>query len=265
MSDRASPSIVLLSGRTCVLADCGPGSLRELVSAGIPHQRVSHVFLTHFHPDHCTDLIPFLFVTRSPRTLPERSPILLTGPVGIAEFLAGIRAPFSPWLDLPEEILSVVSLPLMPLTTHDYGEFRVTSSPTGHTAAGLAYCFEIEGQRIVYSGDTPFSPAVEELARDADLLLLECSFPEGQAVKGHLTPSEAGRLAQRARARWLVLLHFYPETLASDIAGPVRREFSGTLTLAVDRLEITLPSCECSAFEAASVSSSLHQPSLHMA
>ena len=55
------------------------------------------------------------------------------------------------------------------------------------------------GKSIVYSGDTDYCPELIELADNCDLLILECSFPDDMKVEGHLTPSEAGKIAAETK------------------------------------------------------------------
>lgn len=69
--------------------------------------------------------------------------------------------------------------------------------------------------RIAYVTDTVFSPAVVEevrrLARDADVLYCEATYPDSLAQKAaehhHLTGGQCGALARAAGARSLVVTH----------------------------------------------------------
>jgi ribonuclease BN (tRNA processing enzyme) len=71
-------------------------------------------------------------------------------------------------------------------------------------------------------------------AAGCDLLLAECSLPDGMAIGGHLTPRQAGAIAARARTRRLVLTHFYPPVESVDIAAEVAELYAGPLVLATD-------------------------------
>ena len=51
-------------------------------------------------------------------------------------------------------------------------------------------------------------------------------------MKGHLTPSLAGKIATMANVRKLLLTHFYPECDEVDIAKECRKTYSGELILA---------------------------------
>ena len=92
----------------------------------------------------------------------------------------------------------------------------------------------------MYTGDTGFTPELADFARGCDVLITEASFPEGQDVEGHLTPFQAGRIAALARVRKLVLIHFYPEVLRTDIVSQCRKSFDGEIVLGSDLLHLTV-------------------------
>jgi ribonuclease BN (tRNA processing enzyme) len=60
------------------------------------------------------------------------------------------------------------------------------------------------------------------------------------AVDIHLTPEQAGDLAQEAGARRLVLTHFYPPVENSDPARAAASRFTGPITAAVDGDRFTI-------------------------
>ncbi len=115
--------------------------------------------------------------------------------------------------------------------------FKITVRPVNHTPNSLAYRVEDQqGKSIVYSGDSGFCDGLVDVAKGTDLLVLESSFPDGVEVEGHLTPSQAGHIATLANAKRLVLTHFYPECLATDITAQCRKSYEGELTLGSDLL-----------------------------
>jgi len=72
------------------------------------------------------------------------------------------------------------------------------------------------------------------------LLLIECSTSDENRQKGHLTPSLAGRIAAEAKAKTLVLTHFYPEVLKTDIIKQCKKTFNGKVILAKDKMHINI-------------------------
>jgi ribonuclease BN (tRNA processing enzyme) len=208
---------------------------------GIALERVERVVLTHFHPDHCLDVFALTFARRNP-ALGALPPLELLGPSGLcAWYERGIEA-LGEWVRDRQ-----VTLTEPDLQTWERGiargALRLRAAPTGHTPNALALRLEFEerGKRRawVYSGDSGPVPALAALARGADLLICECSFPDDQARPDHLTPSGAGRLAAEAGVRRLVLTHFYPE-MDPDLALSVARaQFAGPLFAAHDGLQLS--------------------------
>jgi ribonuclease Z len=101
------------------------------------------------------------------------------------------------------------------------------------------------GRKIVYTGDT--KPFVEfaDFAKDADVIIHDCTFDDSLAeranVDGHSTPSQAASQALAARAKCLILSHIsarYPE--ATLLLEQAKKIFPNTI-LAEDFLDLELP------------------------
>jgi ribonuclease BN (tRNA processing enzyme) len=240
MAHRASPALVMTSAGEPVLFDMGPGTLRQMARIGIGHERIGRIFFTHFHPDHTADLIHFLFATRNPPVLKKRNPFTIFAPRGFKAFMEGMERAYGTWIRVPGEIMRVEELDACDRDRSICQGFEVLSHPVPHTAQSLAFRVRssASGRSFVYTGDTGFAPELAGFAKDCEVLITECSFPDGQKAQGHLTPSEAGRMATLAGARKLVLVHFYPEVLATDIVSQCRMTYEGELVLGSDLLHL---------------------------
>jgi ribonuclease BN (tRNA processing enzyme) len=95
---------------------------------------------------------------------------------------------------------------------------------------------ETDGGAFVYTGDTEYSESVVELARGASTLLIECSFPDGNPVPGHLTPSSAARIASEAGVERVVLTHIYPAADKPNLPASVSRGCDAEVLVAEDGL-----------------------------
>lgn len=89
---------------------------------------------------------------------------------------------------------------------------------------------------LTYSGDTDECQGLVDAARDADMFLCEAAFHEGRddGIDGvHLTGLRAGRMAEQAGARRLLLTHLPvwndPQRAVSEAA----QAYDGPLTVAV--------------------------------
>ena len=240
MKDRGSPSLAVFVNQSPILFDMGPGTLCRMARLGMGPEKIESIFLTHFHPDHTADLIHFLFACRNPEIFKKRTPFLISGPVGLHKFMEALQSVYPDWLDYPSDIMRIEELPPNETKNRNHGHCAIRTAPTHHTPQSLAYRIESSGKAVVISGDTGYCDPVIELAQGADLLILEAAFPDDHPVEGHLTPSAAGRMARLAEVKRLVLTHFYPECLKTDIAAQCRRTWQGELTLAEDLLQIRI-------------------------
>jgi len=89
---------------------------------------------------------------------------------------------------------------------------------------------------VVYSSDTEPCEAVVRLARGAQTLIHEATFPERDRGKfgAHSTAADAGRIAAQAGVERLILTHIdalYHEELP-ELLAEARRQFGGTVEIA---------------------------------
>ena len=227
-----SPSgIYVRAGSEHLLFDAGAGTVQRLLSAGTTIFQLDHVFLTHYHIDHCLDIVSLLFALRIPQPI-RRKPLTIYGPRGLKRLYRELNSAFNGWLKPRDYRLTIKELGE---TTVRLNGCSVSTRRMNHYATGaIGYRLTAGGTHLVYSGDTDACDAIVDLGRGADLLILECSVPDERKVEGHLTPTECGRIAAQAGCRHLALTHFYPVFQGYDIRRRVRRAFRGRLTLAKD-------------------------------
>lgn len=220
-----------------VVLDAGSGTLRQLFKLGVSYLGLDRIFLTHFHPDHCLDLVSMLFAMRIPQPAARTKPLTVYGPRGLKTLYRRLNTAFHGWIAPRTHRLTLRELDE---TTLRLGGYTVRTKRMRHSTAALGYRIEAGGKSVAYSGDTDACPQIVELGRKADLLILECSMPDARKVAGHLTPAECGRIARHAGCRHLVLTHFYPAVRLPQAARSVRRIYRGRLTLAKDLQRFTL-------------------------
>lgn len=199
------------AGRTWrVVLDLGNGASGPLHGYCDPGE-LDALAISHLHSDHVADVVVLNVYLRYHPDGP-RGPIRLLAPEGTPERLAAIAGSdpatdttgqfeLSPWAD--REVVRVGPFEIEPVRVNHpieaYG-MRITG-PSEHGGRAV----------LAYTGDTDDCPALDELARDADLLLSEAAFLEGgpsDDVRGvHLTGLRAGQIAARSGARRLVLTH----------------------------------------------------------
>jgi len=88
--------------------------------------------------------------------------------------------------------------------------FSVIGMTLAHSSPNTGFRFELEGKTIVYTGDTGVCENTAILAKNADILIHECSFESGHAKSawGHVAPEDAARVAKESHVGRLLLTHF---------------------------------------------------------
>jgi ribonuclease BN (tRNA processing enzyme) len=225
-------------GGPVTLFDCGPGTIRALAGAAIRLEEVERVVLSHYHLDHCLDLFALAFARRNP-SLAHAPRIELVGPEGLARLLAGAEEALGGYARFEDALVREVPVREKPHAL-EAGELALACVATGHKEEAVAWRASARGISVAYTGDTGENERVADLAREVDLLVAECSFPDERAVERHLTPSSAARLARRARCKRLLLTHFYPETDPERARAVAARTYDGPIELARDGLELEI-------------------------
>jgi ribonuclease BN (tRNA processing enzyme) len=232
-AERTAPAHWVEAGPVKLLLDCGAGTMHRAAEFGVPWATVTHVAITHFHPDHWGELAPYLFALRWGVEPSRTAPLTLLGPPGMRLRLERLAGAFGDWVVEPEFPLQVVEI--APGDAVDLAAgVALEACDTPHTAESVAYAVRTGDAHLVYTGDTGPSDALAQWAAGCDLLLAECSLPDERAVELHLTPSQAGALARAAGAGRLVLTHFYPVFGDTDPAEVAARQFDGEIVAAQD-------------------------------
>ncbi len=230
---RVAAAHLVQAGSVSLLLDCGAGAVHRMAALGVAWSDITHVAVTHFHPDHVGDLVMLLMGWRWGQ-LPARSaPVTLYGPVGTGAYVEGLAALYGPWVLAPgfpftvREIApgEVIRLP---------DDVALSARPVPHTVESMAYSVSQGTTRLVYTGDTGVDESLADWAAGCDLLLAECSLPDELAIREHLTPRQVGSLAARAQAHRLVLTHFYPPVEHVDVLGAVAASYAGPVVMATD-------------------------------
>jgi ribonuclease BN (tRNA processing enzyme) len=229
-------------GSEFILFDVGFGAMRRLVESGMDHTQIDRVILSHLHPDHINDLIPLVMALNFTPGFRREKDLILMGPPGFTSFYAEWARLMGEWALHPESF-SIHLIDLAPGTT-PMGRWTLLTRPMNHSRAANGYRIETPVGSLAYSGDTGPDDQVVELFKTVDFGILECSFPDSNGTDGHLTPSEAGKLAERAGCKRLLLTHFYPPMDQVNAVEQVEMHYRGWVRKAEDFMQISFPLSE---------------------
>ncbi len=232
---RGSPGLVIRVGRKILLFDSGSGTLGKLIQIGISYRDIDYIFYSHIHPDHVIDLVPFLFTCKYGDAMRKKDIQIVAGK-GFKDFFRRLKNVYGEWIEPSSYCLTLKEITDERISC---GAINIIAKPMAHIRESIGYRIESgDGRSIVFSGDTDYCRNIVALAEEADLLVLECSFPNEMKVEGHLTPSLAGRIASESRCKKLILTHFYPPCDSVDILSQCKEVFDGEIILAEDLMKI---------------------------
>ena len=235
---RGSPATVIRTGKSVMLLDSGSGTLRRMLEVDIDFSEIDYLLYSHFHPDHTADLVPFLFASNYGSERRRTRELYLIGHEGIARFYEGLKDVYGQWVIPQGYTLNIVEMKDKEMA---FSDFRLQGFHLEHSDHSIGFRVTTPGGKAVaYSGDTDYCPNLILLAREVDLLILECSFPDDRKVEGHLTPSLAGRVAREAGCKRLVLTHLYPPCDDYDVMGAVENQYSGEVIVAEDLMKLVI-------------------------
>lgn len=234
---RAAAGYLVRTDQTLLL-DFGPRTLVNLLKTGMSRHRISHVLFSHFHADHFSDFLTFFFdaliVTKYQGG--TRGPLTVVGPCGttrlwraLFDTLPGFRhAPFPVrFRDVSNRPFRIGQTMIRPQT--------VTHVPDLHC---VGYRIEYGGKAIAYSGDSEYCAEVVRLCGDADLAVLDCSYPANKPGPAHLDAGQCGQVAREAGVGRLILSHFYPLTERYDVRAQAGERYAGPILKGRDLLTI---------------------------
>ena len=246
--DRFGSAYVVETSGEYVMFDCGPAATHKLVKAGLWPTSINHLFFTHHHFDHDVDYPCFLLCRwdqgagKDERlkvfgpTLTETITERIIGEDGAFahDWRARVNAPGSQRVYvnrggvLPRRPPVVDARDVGPGVVHLGRDWQVTAAPAEHVQPwldSLAYRLDTPDGSIVITGDTQPCASVTELARNADAMLCMCwdnqevMDANGEAG-GQCGTTGAGRMAQEAGVKRLVLVHMGPHVSSH---GPLEK------------------------------------------
>jgi ribonuclease Z len=138
-SKKRNPAAIWLQYESeCMLWDCGEGTQRQLMNAGLNFMKISRIFISHWHADHWAGLIGLMQTLNLEK---RKRPLWIYGPE--AERFVGDILDLDYWgprfrvigRDVPFE----GSEPVQILKEEN---FRILSIPVEHTIPSVAYAFQ---------------------------------------------------------------------------------------------------------------------------
>jgi ribonuclease BN (tRNA processing enzyme) len=223
--------------------DLGYGTLPRLLArlASVTADGLDAVVVTHDHPDHVVDLHGLFRARLYDR--PREARLALYAPEAVVERVAQLEDTDRATVE------GVFAWHPLPAAAYEVGPFRLESAGLPHYVPNAGVRLSAPRLTVAYTGDTGPDPAVAELGRDADLFIVDATDrdqrggapPDPRAPALNMTAREAGEAAAAARARRLMLTHFWPGNDREQSRADAAEAFSGEILLAEEGAVVELP------------------------
>ncbi|MCC7552168.1 ribonuclease Z [Candidatus Micrarchaeota archaeon] len=240
--DRNLPSIALCLSGEIILFDCGEGTQRQLMKYNLNPSKISKIFLSHLHLDHCLGVYGIL---ETMNLINKDKKVVLFGPLGTKKMFqkytnADIHEVNSKKIILKEKNYSFSSFKLKhnipmclgfvfkennkikfyenkakakgiigPLFKEIEKKSKIKINNKLINLSDISY--ELKGKKIVYVSDTlPLKSTINN-SKQADLLIHDSTYLSSltaEAAKNyHSTAKQAAQIAKTAGVKQLLLFH----------------------------------------------------------
>ena len=222
-NEATSAFLIEQDGFRC-LVDCGSGVLAA-VQNYTELRDLDAVIISHYHPDHIADVGVLQHAAMVGMQLKEWDTPLL---------IYAHDKDFDEFQKLSykgvTEGRAIQASDILRL-----GPWQVSFCETIHPVYCLAMKFTADGRTTVFTADTSWKEELIHFSQDADLIVAESNLYEKYVgiIQGHMSGSQAGELAERAKAKQLLLTHLPQYGDLSEILSAAKSSYSGEVEFAV--------------------------------
>ena len=239
--ERFGSAYVADVGGDKILVDCGPATTWKLIKAGLSPAEIDTLVFTHHHYDHDVDYPCFVLNRWGHHDWGDLNPLKVFGPNHTETLTDRILNPeYGAWAPdwtsrtqhpaslalyennggiLPRRGPDVRPSDIEAGTIIEGDGWKMTTAVAEHFQPfldSLAYRLDTADGSVVFTGDTQPCDSVENLAKDADVMICMCWDLQDELDKtplksGQSGTRDAGTMAQRAGVKRLVLSHVEPQ------------------------------------------------------
>ncbi len=222
-SHRMASSVLIEQGDLRLVYDFGRGIANRLAEIGLRQDDVEHVALSHFHPDHLSDLIPYLQAASWSRIDPRTKDLHVYGPIGLEVQLMRLMGLFGPDnLVRPHFRVHLHETRGDRLKVGSHELDWIDLPPADNRGLKLRH----GGRTYAFTGDSSYHRQEVEFLRGADLAVIDA---------GHLEDEEILALAVETEVPRIVCSHLYRELDEEAINEKARAEgYGGRLIVGRD-------------------------------
>lgn len=228
---RTSSSILVELEDLLFVYDIGRGTTLRLAALDLKQDDIRHIVLSHFHPDHVSDLVPLLHASCWSRTDPRSKDLHIYGPMELEVQIMRLMSLFGPD-ELTRDTFNVF--------LHEIREDKFTIGTRNFSFVHLppvnnrGLKFEANGKQYAFTGDSDFHQQGIDFLKGVDFAVVDA---------GHPTDDEVVQLAVETQVPTMILSHLYRETDESEIRQKAQHlGYKGELIVGKDLMSFKIGS-----------------------
>lgn len=230
--ERSGPGVAIISNGKAYIVDSGAGIVRRAIEASktTPELQVSKldtVFLTHLHSDHTAGLSNMIL---APWVLRRNVHLNLYGPLGTEKLANNLIDAYSEDINMRLHGSQPANPDGYKVISQEFSDNGIIFSDKNITveaikvphgswlnAFGFKFTEKQTGKTVLISGDTAYSEAIIEAAKNVDILVHEVISEKALMKRTtlwqkyhrsfHTLTSEVAKVANLTKPRLLVLYH----------------------------------------------------------
>lgn len=257
---RSGPSALVQFNGVKFLADMGNGTRAQLEKLGFTRKNSPDALLiTHHHLDHNEEFFPLVH-----QKFMSSGEFLIAGPAPIKEMTDYVAKFYNEDLDyrkgnrqaFDENNTNATVKELTGEKSFTYKGVKISTIEVPHSIFTLAYRFDANAKSIVISGDLSYTPNLGKLAKNADVLVLDCQVirkganlnrkANAQKIqnrpgsKFHASIEEGAKMAAEAGVKTLIITHLSSAAIDEEATkAKIAKQFKGQVLIAKDFLTVS--------------------------
>ncbi|MCX7770926.1 MAG: ribonuclease Z [Proteobacteria bacterium] len=226
------PCFAIKEKERTLIVDIGYDSLYKILKY-VNVNSIQDIFITHTHPDHFWGVIPLCFYLKCLSKSTQKSFLRIFGHERVGFFLSFLKDYYS-WFERKPEI-NFFKVEICESGIEVDGIYYYALK-TEHSEDSLAYKFVVSNKKIVFTGDAEYNSDLVKFAKDAYILVSECSFLDNG--KGHMDIRGFRKLFFESGTEKIVLVHNYRENGFDKALFKLKDELKESLIIGEDGLKI---------------------------
>ncbi len=182
--------------------DPGPGGLVNMRKLDMDPQKTDLLFVSHRHPDHCTDVEIMIVAMTAGIRVPHG---MLLGSQSVIEGMKDESPTVSPYLQKKLK----TNLVMFPGDKVSKNGISITAKPAYHSdPSTIGFILEGDRTTLGYIPDTDYHKSLDEEYKDCDVLVASLTRPRKSRVPFHLSTEDVRKIIEGASPKEVFLTHF---------------------------------------------------------